>query len=156
MAFVRIVKNSMKKIIGIILIVILFIIVGFLAIKNNIPATSNNKLQVTASFYPMYYFSSIIGGDKATVQNITPAGAEPHDYDPSTRDIANIQNSKLLVLNGGSLEAWGNKIKANLEGTDTVIVTAGQGLTSRTVTEDGKTGTDPHVWLDPILAKQEV
>jgi len=113
-------------------------------------------LQVTASFYPMYYFSSIIGGDKATVQNVTPAGAEPHDYDPSTRDIANIQNSKLLVLNGGSLEAWGNKIKDNLQGTNTVIVTAGQGLTTRTVEEEGKTGTDPHVWLDPLLAKQEV
>src|SRR6266480_1625675 len=156
MAFARIAKNSMKKIVRIILIVILILIVGFFANKNKNLANSSNKLQVTASFYPMYYFSSVIGGDKATVQNITPAGAEPHDYDPSTRDIANIQNSKLLVLNGGSLEAWGNKIKDNLQGTNTVIVTAGQGLATRKIKEEGKTGTDPHIWLDPILAKQEV
>jgi zinc transport system substrate-binding protein len=156
MAYARIARSNMKKIIGIILIIFILIAV-FLIAKNNSSQTSqSNKIQVTASFYPMYYFSSVIGGDKATVQNITPAGAEPHDYDPSTRDIANIQNSKLLVLNGGSLEAWGNKLKDNLQGTNTVIVTAGEGLTTRTVTEEGKTGTDPHVWLDPILAKQEV
>ncbi len=155
--FVRIVKNNMKRYIGIITIVVLILIVGVFIIKNSqTQIGQSSKLQVTASFYPMYYFSSVIGGDKATVKNITPAGAEPHDYDPSTRDIANIQNSKLLVLNGGKLEAWGNKIKDNLQGTNTVIVTAGEGLTTKTVTEAGKAIIDPHIWLDPILAKQEV
>src|SRR6266852_8104460 len=68
----------------------------------------NKKLQVTASFYPLYFFSSQIGGDKAEVKNITPSGAEPHDYDPSTQDIARIENSNMLVLNGG-VESWGDK-----------------------------------------------
>src|SRR5258708_1133974 len=157
MAFARIARNNMKKSIGIIVVILLILLIGFLVAKNNTTQTPQpNKLQVTGSFSPMYYFSSVISGDKATVQNITPAGAEPHDYEPSTRDIATIENSKLLVLNGGSIEAWGNKIKDNLQGTGTIIVIAGEGLTTRMIIEAGKTVTDPHVWLDPILAKQEV
>src|SRR5436305_863822 len=50
--------------------------------------SNNSKLQVTTSFYPLYYFASQIGGYKAEIKNITPSGAEPHDYDPSTQDVA--------------------------------------------------------------------
>src|SRR6266404_957956 len=157
MVFVRIAKDNMKRNISIIVVILLILITIIFVVKNNAAQTpQGNNLSVTASFYPMYYFSSVIGGNKATVKNITPAGAEPHDYEPSTRDIANIENSKLLVLNGGSVESWGNKIKDNLQRTGTIIIIAGQGLTTRTIIEEGKTITDPHVWLDPILAKQEV
>src|SRR5205823_6267707 len=68
--------------------------------SNNI-TPNNGKLEVTTSFYPLYYFATQIGGDKANVKNITPSGAEPHDYDPSTQDIAGIEKSKMLILNGG-------------------------------------------------------
>jgi zinc transport system substrate-binding protein len=115
----------------------------------------NKKLQVTASFYPLYFFSSQIGGDEAEVKNITPSGAEPHDYDPSTRDIARIENSDMLVLNGG-LESWGDKIRDNLKDKNIAIVTAGEGLLTQQLAEEGRTTQDPHVWLDPQLAKKEV
>ncbi len=72
------------------------------------------KLQVVTSFYPLYYFSSQIAGNKADIKNITPSGAEPHDYDPSTQDVAQIEKSSMLVLNGG-VEAWGNKIRDKLK-----------------------------------------
>jgi len=62
--------------------------------KNSQP-NSNGKLQVVASFYPMYFFASQIGGDKADVYNLTPAAAEPHDYDQTTQDIARIEKSTI-------------------------------------------------------------
>ena len=117
--------------------------------------TSSGKLQITASFYPMYFFASQIGGDKAEVMSITPAAAEPHDYEPTTQDVVRINQSNMLVLNGGKLEPWGDKIKDQLQGTNTLIVTAGNGLANKQLNENGQTIQDPHIWLDPVLAKKE-
>lgn len=130
------------------LILILVIVLVFIFAFVNQPQTktNSNKLQVTASFYPLYFFASQIGGDKAEVKNITPAGVEPHDYDPSTQDIARIENGNMLILNGG-VEAWGDKIKDNLKGKDVKIILAGEGLLTK---------EDPHIWLSPNLAKKEV
>lgn len=118
----------------------------FKGITNKTSQTSSSKLQVTASFYPLYYFASLIGGDKVNVTNITPAGTEPHEYEPTTQDLAKIQNSDLLILNG-NFEAWGGKIKENLQGKKTRIVVAGQDFFTQQL--------DPHVWLSPQLAKKE-
>jgi len=141
-----------------VVVVLLFVVilVSFVIImrEGSGKMISNGKLQVATSFYPLYYFTTQIAGNKADVKNITPSGAEPHDYDPSAGDIANIEKGNLLVLNGG-VEAWGNKIKDNLKGANVQVITAGQGLLSQQVNEDGQNQTDPHVWLDPLLAKQE-
>ncbi|HSW97833.1 MAG TPA: zinc ABC transporter substrate-binding protein [Candidatus Saccharimonadales bacterium] len=151
----------MKKI-NITIIIVILALAGFYVgnkIVNNKPSVEtpgNLSLHIVTSFYPMYFFASQIAGDKADVYNVTPASAEPHDYEPTTQDIARIENSNLLVLNGGKLEAWGDKVKDTLQGSDVNVVTAGEGLADRTIEEEGKTIQDPHVWLDPILAKKEV
>ncbi len=145
----------MKKIFIIILLIILGV-GGFIVLNNTQKVTQNsNKLQIAASFYPMYFFASQIAGDKADVFNITPASAEPHDYEPTTQDVAKITTSKMLILNGGQLEPWGDKIQDQLKGSDVLIVTAGQGLADKTLNEDGKTIQDPHIWQNPELAKQQ-
>ena len=134
-------------VLGVIFVAILSYILNVGIFKHSVNnSTLNKNLQVSASFYPLYFFSSQIGGNKATVRNITPAGAEPHDYDPTTQDIANIEKGDMLVLNGG-VEAWGDKIKDNLVGTNVKVVVVG---------EEGKMMKDPHIWLNPELAKKEV
>ncbi|OGH10844.1 MAG: hypothetical protein A2857_06295 [Candidatus Levybacteria bacterium RIFCSPHIGHO2_01_FULL_36_15] len=129
--------------------------VGFFKNSNVTTTQKGDKLQISASFYPLYYFSSQIGGNKADVQNITPAGSEPHDYDPSFQDIARIERGDILILNGG-VEAWADKIRDNLRGTKVKIVIAGEDLLTKQLIEEGQTVKDPHVWLDPVLAKREV
>ncbi len=116
---------------------------------------NSSKILVTASFYPPYFFASQIGGEKIDAITITPAGSEPHDYEPTPQDIVRIEASKLLILNGG-VEAWAQKIKDILKGMSTKVVDAADGLFSLTLTEGGATVTDPHVWLDPVLAQKEV
>ncbi len=143
-------------------IIAFLVVVGaiYLALTGHFKKSSSgqnldtNKLQVATSFYPLYFFSNQIGIEKSQIINITPAGSEPHDYDPSTGDIAKISKSKMLVLNGG-VEAWGDKTRENLKGKKVLIVVAGEGLLNRQLTEDGQTSIDPHVWLDPQLAKKE-
>ncbi len=126
----------------------------FIFAKQPTPApVSGQKIQVVASFYPLYYFASQIGGDKAEVANITPSGGEPHDYEPTAGDLIEIENSRLLIINGFGLEAWGDDIKKNLDPAKTALVTASDGIISHQLTEEGETMIDPHVWLSPELAK---
>lgn len=143
----------------VILAVALFIVLGVVAVlsvlfRQHIPS-AEGKLPVTASFYPIAYFSQEIGGTKVHVTNITPAGAEPHDYEPTAKDIAQIEASRLLVLNG-VVEPWGERIKQSIDPNYTHIVVASAGLTSQKVEEDGLYTTDPHVWLSPPLAEKMV
>ncbi len=139
-------------------IIIIIFILGIIFLLNKRVTTlsqTTGKIHVAASFYPLYFFASQIGGDKADVVNITPAGAEPHDFDPSAQDVARIESGNMLVLNGG-VEAWGNKIQNNLKGTNVKVIVAGEQLLTKQLTENGETMKDPHVWLNPALAKIEV
>src|SRR5258708_2942204 len=113
----------------------------FLSRHQGAATPPSSKVQVAASFYPLAFFAREIGGDKADVMNITPAGGEPHDYEPTAQDVARIENAKLLILNGGGLEAWGDKIKQNIDQKKTLIVTAGEGLTTQKVVEQGQAFT---------------
>lgn len=140
----------------------LILIIGLIFQKtrsqNQYPHPSQSPeaiFSVSTSFYPLYFFVSQIGKDRVQVSNITPSGAEPHDYEPTTQDIAKIEQGKMLILNG-RVEAWGDKIKENLKDTQVTVVTAGQGLLTKQLTEAGQTTIDPHVWLSPMLAKKEV
>ena len=149
-----------KKAVALMVVVLFLAGIGALGVRYfkqpDRAADQGLKLQVITSFYPLYYFAKEIGGDKAVVINITPAGAEPHDYEPTAEDIARVEKSKILILNGGGLEAWADKIRNNIDPRHTIVVIAGEGLATRQVTEEGKTVSDPHVWLSPFLAKQMV
>lgn len=136
---------------------VIFILILASIFKKNTSSTQSpgaNKLSAVASFYPLYFFASEIGGNKLEVQNITPAGAEPHDYEPTSQEIAQIERSKLLILNGG-VETWGNKIQDDLKEKRVPVVIAGEGLFSLTSTENGQVTPDTHIWLSPPLAKIE-
>ncbi len=158
------------------IIIAVILIAGFIYFnsetsKQNTTKIDNaktNKHQITASFYPLYFFASVIGKDKTDVFNITPAGVEPHDYDPTPQDIARIQNTKLLIVNGGSFEPWLDKLKDELKNVTIVNTTEGLSLQESTQRheeeheeeEDEKheeeSNIDPHTWLSPVLAKSQV
>lgn len=151
-------------ILGIVFIGVLsyFLNVGIFK-RSTTQESDKNNYQVAASFYPLYFFASEIGKDKAKVYNITPAGVEPHNYDPSPQDIAAIQNSKLLIVNGAGFEPWLDKIKSEFQNITVVNATEGIQLQeSSEKNEEGKkklekeSANDPHVWLSPILAKHQV
>ena len=75
-------------------------IVSYVFVWHRMPHRESQKLEVAASFYPLYFFASQIGGEKVAVLNVTPADAEPHDYEPTAQDIARIESSRVLILNG--------------------------------------------------------
>jgi len=114
------------------------------------PATPAPSITVVASFYPLAYFTQRIGGERVQVKNLVPPGAEPHEYEPTPKDVAALMKAKLLVYNGAGFEPSVNKLLPQLPPT-IVKVEATKGLPL--VTFEG--GLDPHVWLDPLLAQHE-
>lgn len=116
----------------------------FFLIGKERDATNTKRLKVTTSFYPLQYVTERIGGEYVSVTNLTPVGSEPHDFEPSTRDIVALEEQDLIVLSGGGLEGYAKKIQDTAK---TRVLLVGEKLMS-----DPK---DPHVWLDPVLyAKQ--
>ena len=131
--------------------VLIISVLGYFAVAQRPASGPENKISVVASFYPIYFFASEIGGDKARVTNIMPDGAGPHDYEPTPQDMIKIESSDMLVLSGG-VEEWGADLKSGIDPKKTLVVEASQGLRTQEFTEDGVTEEDPHVWLSPKLA----
>ncbi len=144
------------------------------ACSNLSPETQQSeRITIAASFYPLAEFARNVGGDKAEVFSVTPEGAEPHDYEPAPRDIAQIQEADLLILNGGGQDPWGEKIQEDLRAKGVMVLNMSEHFdftpaheeheeeepthTQETQsTEEHEHEFDPHIWLDPILAGQQV
>jgi ABC-type Zn uptake system ZnuABC Zn-binding protein ZnuA len=100
-----------------------------------------------------------VAGDRFTVSTLVPLGADPHSFEPAPRDLAQVTAADLVIINGGGLE--GSLLDTlHQVGGEARIVDASAGLTSRTP-QPGEPAlaageTDPHFWLDPVLAKQYV
>lgn len=119
---------------------------GLFAVMRGGSNTPSDKVRVVASFYPLYDFAKQVGGDKVSVTNMTPAGAEPHDYEPAANALVNAQKSQVFIYNGGQLEPWTSKF---VKDYPHVAVKASDHIQL----QDGR---DPHFWLDPVLAQQIV
>ncbi len=135
----------MKKNSLIIFVLLIFATFFLIFISQKSAIENTQKTKVTASFYPLYDFAKNVGGDKVEVINITPAGVEPHDFEPTPQDVVKIQKSKLFIYNDINLEKWTDKLLPDLGG---FVVKASDGINIK----DG----DPHIWLDPFLAQIEV
>ncbi|MCS6937095.1 MAG: zinc ABC transporter substrate-binding protein [Candidatus Bipolaricaulota bacterium] len=117
------------------------------------------KLNVVASFYIPYEFTKNVGGDRVEVKNLVPAGASAHDYEPSPADIRAVEAAQVFVYNGASMDdAWVKKLLGAVRNRDRlVVIEATLGLPLRKAPEDEKEFEfDPHVWLDPLLAKEMI
>src|SRR5262249_15249165 len=116
------------------------------------PAPGGKPL-VVASFYPMYEFARQVAADRAQVISLVPPGVHGHDWEPAPRDVAQVRRARVFVYNGAGFEPWADKLLSEGTASSTVIVAASAGLT---VARAGGEGMDPHVWLDPLLARREV
>lgn len=114
------------------------------------------QLQVCVSFYTMQDFTEKIGGDRVQVTNLVPAGAEPHDWEPAGKDIAALERCSLLVLNGAGFEHWTDGVLPTLKNTDMMVVETAANLILPPELAGMENSGDPHVWLSPRLALQQM
>lgn len=135
----------------------------FFAVKGKGTSTSSDHLQVATSFYPLYEFTKIVGGDEVDVTTLIPPGAEPHDYEPSARELAKAKKADVFVYTGGAFEPWADKFAQDYPGgtvkTDTIVELRHVSPEEHEEGDDHDhehTDVDPHFWLDPIRAQKVV
>ena len=92
----------------------------------NTPAAE--KLEIKTSFYPMYEFTRHVAGELANVENLVPAGMEPHDWEPTPQDMAAITEADVLVYNGAGMEGWVDQVLESATGKGLKAIEASQGL----------------------------
>lgn len=116
----------------------------------------DDRIGVIASFFPLYDFARNIGGDRANVSVFVPIGVEPHDWEPSSKDLKLLKNSDVFVYNG-NMEIFTDKLinSGEFEHVNFVETTKGLDLVANT-NDENRFAYDPHVWLDPALAQKQV
>lgn len=115
---------------------------------NGAKTTGSGPRKVVASFYPLAYAAQEIGGPAVAVENLTPAGAEPHDLELTPGDVRDVEQADLVLFLGSGFQPALEHAVADREGRS-VDLLAGQ-QTRRGIGADGRPAVDPHVWLDPV------
>ncbi len=122
----------------------------------------SDQIIVIASFYPLYEFSKQVGQDNVDVSLLVPPGIEPHDWEPTIKDIELMKKSSIVVVNGIGFESWVENVKsissARINVVDTSIgVHLKENEDHESEEHNDEHGlSDPHIWLNPIMAKNQV
>ena len=123
--------------------IIIIILLSIFACSDNDNKNTFGKLQIYTSIYPIYDFTKKIGGEKIAVYNMTKAGAEPHDFEITSKDMANLSKADLFIYNGGGMEHWVDSVKNAL---NIKYVDSSSNI-------NNQNNLDPHFWLSPKNAK---
>ena len=123
--------------------------------NQHVTITDNSKLHVISSFNPLHEFSQEIGQDKVDVTLLVPIGVEPHDWEPTIKDVQQMQQSNLIIINGIGFENWVDSLdENNYQGT---IVDTSVGILDDVLDEKNTDNSiDSHIWLNPVYAKIQV
>ena len=134
------------------------------------PATTSAPAGTKKSIVVTY---SILGsvvkdlvGDKATVTVSIPNGLDPHEWEPSAKDIETINKADLIIENGLGLEGGMQKTLDIARGNGVKFFTASNYITVRHVgagegipsgdPDQALGAPDPHLWMDPLNMKSIV
>lgn len=104
--------------------------------------SEGGQLRVAAGLAPLAEVAERVGGDRVEVENVTPAGAEPHDLELSPDQVADLDDAEVILVLGRGFQP---AVEEVADGSDGVVV--------EVLDQLGVEGEDPHVWLDPVLMR---
>lgn len=128
----------MKKLISLLCVFVLILCTAC----TSTPVQSD-KLQVYTSFYAMYDFTRLIGGDLVQITNLVPSGVEPHDWEPAPADMRKLESGGVFIYSGHHMESWTESVISSIKSDKLIAVE-----TAKDIPES----SDPHVWLNPNYA----
>ena len=129
------------------------------------------KVPVIASIFPVADMIQQVGGDHVEVTFVLPAGASPHTFEPKPSLLKKFSTARIFFMVGAGLEFWAEKfIDLTGPGLMTVVLSEGVDLIDtighthgnhdhqkKTAdSADRSTIANPHIWLDPVIAKSMV
>jgi len=129
-----------------------------------------DKIRVAATIYPLACWADKVGGGRVETATLLPAGVDPHTFDPAPSDIRKVAGARLFLKVGLGLDDWADRL-SSAGGDKMTVLALGAELKSRGQLPDADKalepatgsesagghghdhgGTDPHYWLDPVLA----
>lgn len=125
------------------------------------PPPGQGGVHVVTTVHALADFTRTVGGGRVRVDQLTPAGGHLHEFEPTPRDLERILSADLFLYNGAAFEPWIDDVIESARGTRTVAVNASREIQLLGVDATGPAGgdgrgADPHVWLDPRRAAQQV
>lgn len=123
------------------------------------PAPSAPSPEIATSFYPLYWMASTLAGDAVPVYLAPPAEADPATWMPDDAAITRLQRARRILINGAGFEGWVHSASLPLSRlVDTTITQRLQLRSAPAHQHPGGVahGLDPHVWLDPQRARQQL
>lgn len=111
---------------------------------------TGDRIEVVANFYPVAEAATRIGGDRVHVVNLTPAGAEPHDIELTTRQLDKLEDADLVLYLGRGFQPAVEKVAERRDSSSLDL------LEKIDLAPDDKGSEDPHFWLDPNLMAEAV
>ncbi len=132
----------------------------FLFSCNNTPIENTpSKPVVLINIPPYSYFVQKIAGDTVTIQSLIPAGANPHLFEPTLKDVEPLRAAKMWLRNG---EAFEDKLLPvlNTHNPHLVAIDLSEGIDLLELNPDQQCAhcslaesKDRHIWLSPKEAK---
>ena len=123
------------------------------------------RLQVVTTIVPITLLTRTVAGDCAAVTPLISAQSDPHDVQARPADLVALQRARVLVLNGLGMESFLGKLIRSAGNRQLRLINSSRGvvpLANNTVAEHsahdhhGTTAVNPHIWLDPRRAMQQV
>ena len=108
-----------------------------------------------------------VGGDRVHVTVVVPPGASPHTFELKPAMVQAFSASRLFFMVGAGLEFWANSaVRSSGKSLETVVLSDDMPLIQMVGHHHDKhkqkandqshhESANPHVWLDPVLAKQK-
>lgn len=128
---------------------------------------SEDTLSLVTTFYPVYEFTQQVAGDRAEVHQLIAGGTDAHHFEPSARDVAHVNEADLFVYSSEEMESWVPSLLDSLDNKDLGVVRLADKVDLLETgddhehdhdheEEDHNHSIDPHIWLDPILAQEQI
>ena len=137
-----------------------------LACQPGVSTTDSSKKSIVVTYSILGSIVKDLVGDQATVIVSIPNGLDPHEWEPSAKDIETINKADLVIENGLGLESGMEKTLETARNNGVKFFTASDYVTIRHVrTGEGIPSgdpdqaigaADPHLWMDPVMMKSVV
>ena len=163
--------NFKKLLLVLFLVAIIGIVVAISVKSGKDNKKDNGKLNVIVTNFIGYDFVRQVAGDNVNLSYLLKPGVEMHSYEPSSTDLADIQNADLFIYVGGEMEKWTDRVLETLDTSntkvlrlmDTVTLIEEQEVDGAEVEDDDdhdhdeeEIEYDEHIWASPANAMQIV
>lgn len=137
--------------------------------NSNSSQTPTKRLQIVTTFVPITDFTKGVAGNRADVTQLLPTNVGPHDFQAKPEDAQKLTKADVLIENGLGMETFLDELVKNAGNSNLKIIDSSKGvqtistdaistnaITGKQQTQSKQVAFNPHIWLDPKRAIQQV